>query len=118
MSWWAHAVIGWSLTRPVCHARQILRVFDAPQVFLSVLKRAFQGTSHGGAELEDGVTRVDKAYVPELGLSNKVRPPCAFLPCSRLTHHVMHATPGRVVYGRGPARRAPTGRGRHGGRHS
>lgn len=75
---------GYSYAR-LCHARQILRVFDAPQVFLSVLKRAFQGTSHGGAELEDGVTRVDKAYVPELGLSNKVRAAVCVLPC---THHV------------------------------
>ena len=58
----------------VCAATQIIRVFDAPQSFLRQLQHA--GAARTAlADRDDGVdtvTRVVKAYVPELGLSNKV----------------------------------------------
>lgn len=49
---------------------QVLRVFDAPSAFLSLLSTAGVGTVLPPG---DTVARAERAYVPELGLSNKVR---------------------------------------------
>jgi elongator complex protein 2 len=49
---------------------KILRVFDAPSSFLRLL-RGVDGTAVEAPG--DTLERVEQAYVPELGLSNKVR---------------------------------------------
>ena len=52
-----------------------IRTFDAPMTTLNTLRRAvaINGTSTNPIQQQpdDGITRVDRAYIPALGLSNK-----------------------------------------------
>ena len=50
---------------------KILRVFDAPECFLRLLRGVVGGSVDTGEV--DQVPRVEQAFVPELALSSKVR---------------------------------------------
>jgi hypothetical protein len=52
---------------------KLLRVFDAPECFLRMLRGVDGSASEAHATLDDVVLRVEQAFSPELALSNKVR---------------------------------------------